>query len=101
MSLMRGLDPERYEIGIWFEIEKYLCEASGLVWRGKTQCRGSYADIGKNCEIIILCVPSGDISKSILFGTEGVAAYAAAGTVVSIDVNAGDVVNTGDVVAHI
>lgn len=37
MRLMRSLDPERYEIGIWFEIEKYLCEASGLAWRGKTQ----------------------------------------------------------------
>ena len=37
MRLMRGLDPERYEIGIWFEIEKYLCEAAGLAWRGKTQ----------------------------------------------------------------
>ncbi|MBR3276782.1 MAG: NAD-binding protein [Eubacterium sp.] len=44
--------------------------------------RGSYADIGKNCGIIILCVPSGDISKSILFGDGGVSAAAAAGTVV-------------------
>ncbi len=37
MRLMRSLDPQRYEIGVWFEIEQFLCEASGLVWRGKSR----------------------------------------------------------------
>ncbi|MBR5427712.1 MAG: hypothetical protein IK118_05140 [Clostridia bacterium] len=45
MRLMRSLDPERYEIGIWFEIEQFLCEASGLVWRGKTRWE-QYCDTG-------------------------------------------------------
>lgn len=36
-------------------------------------CSGTYRQIGEECEIIFLMVPSGDISMSILFGDNGVA----------------------------
>ena len=42
----------------------------------------SYAEIGAACDRIILMVPSGDISKSILFGEGGVASTIKAGAVV-------------------
>lgn len=42
----------------------------------------TYAEIGEQCERIILMVPSGDISKSILFGEDGVASTIKAGTIV-------------------
>lgn len=42
----------------------------------------TYAEIGAQCERIILMVPSGDISKSILFDEDGVASTVKAGTVI-------------------
>lgn len=42
----------------------------------------SYAEIGAECERIIIMVPSGDISKAILFGEGGVASTVKAGTVI-------------------
>ncbi len=42
----------------------------------------SYAEIGAQCGRIILMVPSGDISKAILFGENGVASAIKPGTVV-------------------
>ena len=42
----------------------------------------SYAEIGERCERIIIMVPSGAISKSILFGENGVASAIKAGSVV-------------------
>ncbi len=42
----------------------------------------SYAEIGEQCERIIIMVPSGAISKSILFGENGVASAIKAGSVV-------------------
>ena len=42
----------------------------------------TYAEIGEQCERIILMVPSGAISKSILFGENGVASTVKAGTVI-------------------
>jgi 2-hydroxy-3-oxopropionate reductase len=42
----------------------------------------SYAEIGAQCERIIIMVPSGAISKSILFGEGGVASTIKAGSVV-------------------
>lgn len=43
---------------------------------------GTYAEIGESCERIIIMVPSGTISKSILFGENGVASTIKAGAVV-------------------
>lgn len=43
---------------------------------------GTYAQIGEQCERIIIMVPSGAISKSILFGEGGVASTIKAGAVV-------------------
>lgn len=36
VDLMKSLDPERYELGIWYEIVRPLTEDSGIPWRGKT-----------------------------------------------------------------
>lgn len=43
---------------------------------------GTYAQIGEACSVIFIMVPSGDITKSILFGENGVASTVKAGTVV-------------------
>lgn len=43
---------------------------------------GTYAEIGAQCERIILMVPSGAISKSILFGQDGVASAIQKGSIV-------------------
>ena len=43
---------------------------------------GTYAQIGEACSVIFIMVPSGDITKSILFGEGGVASTVKAGTVV-------------------
>ena len=51
-----------------------------VVAAGATE--GTYAQIGEQCERIIIMVPSGAISKSILFGEEGVASTIKAGAVV-------------------
>jgi 2-hydroxy-3-oxopropionate reductase len=42
----------------------------------------SYAEIGERCERIIIMVPSGEITKLILFGEGGVASTVKAGTVI-------------------
>lgn len=42
----------------------------------------AYAEIGASCEKIILMVPNGEISKSVLFGEDGVASAIRAGSVV-------------------
>ena len=42
----------------------------------------SYAEIGERCERIIIMVPSGEITKSILFGEGGVASTVKAGIVI-------------------
>lgn len=42
----------------------------------------SYAEMGERCERIIIMVPSGEITKSILFGEGGVASTVKAGTVI-------------------
>ncbi len=41
-----------------------------------------YAEIGEKCRRIILMVPSGEITKSILFGEDGVASRVMVGTVI-------------------
>ena len=43
---------------------------------------GTYTQIGKECERIIIMVPSGEISKAILFGKDGVASEIKKGSVV-------------------
>ena len=43
---------------------------------------GTYAEIGAQCERIILMVPSGAISKSILFGQDGVSSTIQKGSIV-------------------
>lgn len=43
---------------------------------------GSYAQIGESCGVIFIMVPSGDITKSILFDEGGVASTIKAGTIV-------------------
>lgn len=51
-----------------------------LVKAGATS--GTYAEIGETCDKIILIVPNGSISKSILFDEGGVASTVKAGTIV-------------------
>lgn len=51
-----------------------------VVAAGATEA--SYAEIGAQCEKIIIMVPSGEISKSILFGEGGVASTIKTGAVV-------------------
>lgn len=51
-----------------------------VVAAGATEA--TYAEIGEQCERIIIMVPSGAISKSILFGENGVASTIKAGAVV-------------------
>lgn len=51
-----------------------------LVQAGATS--GTYAEIGETCDKIILIVPNGSISKSILFGEGGVASTVKAGAIV-------------------
>ncbi len=52
-----------------------------VVAAGATEA--TYAQIGAECERIIIMVPSGAISKSILFGEDGVASTIKEGTVVA------------------
>lgn len=51
-----------------------------LVKAGATS--GTYAEIGETCDKIILIVPNGSISKSILFDEGGVSSTVKAGTIV-------------------
>ncbi|MGL4283537.1 MAG: NAD(P)-binding domain-containing protein [Eubacterium aggregans] len=44
--------------------------------------QGSYQEIGEQCEVVLLILPNGDISKAVLFGDNGVAAGLSAGKVV-------------------
>ena len=34
-ELLRGLDPEQFEIGVWHEIVQPMAEKAGLMWRGR------------------------------------------------------------------
>lgn len=38
--LMPSLDKDRYEVGVWFEVHKSLCEACGIEWRGRRNWDG-------------------------------------------------------------
>lgn len=42
---------------------------------------GSYADMGRECDVVMVMVPTGVISKSVMFGEDGVASTAKKGTV--------------------
>lgn len=44
--------------------------------------RASYEEIGERCDTVILIVPNGDISKTILFGEHGVATTIKKGSVI-------------------
>ena len=46
------------------------------------QVEATYAEIGEQCDRIIIMVPSGAISKSILFGENGVASSIKEGAIV-------------------
>lgn len=35
MELLRPLDPEQFELGVWLEMNQPHCEAAGLAWRGR------------------------------------------------------------------
>lgn len=39
-ELMPKLDKDRYEVGVWFEVHKSLCEACGIKWRGRRNWDG-------------------------------------------------------------
>ena len=43
---------------------------------------GSLAEIGAQCEVIFMILPSGDISKAVLFGEGGIASTLSAGKIV-------------------
>lgn len=72
------------------ELIECRCRTYGIrpEQRGSCRCCGSrskeasYAEIGEQCERIIIMVPSGAISKSILFDEDGVASTIKEGTVV-------------------
>ena len=34
-ALLRPLDPEQFELGVWYEYNQPLVEKAGLVWRGR------------------------------------------------------------------
>lgn len=42
---------------------------------------GSYADLGRDCDIVMVMVPTGAISKEVMFGENGVASTAKPGTI--------------------
>lgn len=44
--------------------------------------KGSYAEIGKTCDVIITMLPNGDIVQSVLFGADGVASGLSTGKLV-------------------
>ncbi len=64
-------------------------EAVADVVAGATE--GTYAQIREACERIIIMVPSGTISKSILFGENGVASTIKAETVIICKILAGKI----------
>ena len=39
-KLMPSLDRDRYEVGVWFEVQKPLAEACGIKWRGRRNWDG-------------------------------------------------------------
>lgn len=43
---------------------------------------GSLAEIGAQCDVIFMILPSGDISKAVLFGEDGIASTLTAGKIV-------------------
>ena len=66
-------------------VELMVCDldetaVAELVEAGAVQ--GSYQEIGEQCEVVLLILPNGDISKAVLFGENGVAAGLSAGKVV-------------------
>ena len=40
-EILRGLDPARYEIGVWFEVVEPLCEKCGIEWTGRFPWTGT------------------------------------------------------------
>lgn len=42
---------------------------------------GSYSDIGRDCDVIMVMVPTGAISKEVMFGENGIASTAKRGTI--------------------
>ncbi|SEA63468.1 2-hydroxy-3-oxopropionate reductase [Eubacterium aggregans] len=66
-------------------VELMVCDldetaVAELVEAGAVQ--GSYQEIGEQCEVVLLILPNGDISKDVLFGEDGVAGGLTAGKVV-------------------
>ena len=66
-------------------IELTVCDLNEQAVKEVVECgaeEGSYRDIGENCDIVFLILPNGDISKSVLFGEDGVAPYLSEGKIV-------------------
>lgn len=66
-------------------IDLMVCDLNEQAVKEVVECgaqAASYDEIGKNSDIVFLILPNGDISKSVLFGEDGVAQTLTAGKVV-------------------
>lgn len=66
-------------------IDLMVCDLNKQAVEEVVECgaqAASYHQIGEECEIVFLILPNGDISKSVLFGEDGVAQALSAGKVV-------------------
>lgn len=59
-----------------------LNEAAVAELKAAGASSGSLAEIGAQCDIIFMILPSGDISKAVLFGEDGISSTLSAGKIV-------------------
>lgn len=66
-------------------VELMICDADAAREESLTACgahRGDYREIGEKCDIVFTILPNGDIVKSVLFGSNGVALFLKSGSLV-------------------
>jgi 3-hydroxyisobutyrate dehydrogenase len=68
---------------------------ANLVGAGATAC-SSAQDLAERCDVIMLCLPTSDHVRTALFGPDGIASSARAGTVI-VDQTTGDPMATRDI----
>ncbi|MDO4962250.1 MAG: NAD(P)-binding domain-containing protein [Eubacteriales bacterium] len=65
-----------------FDLSVYALEENVIKeFEGLGATRASYAEMGATCDVVMVMVPTGAISKSIFFGEDGVASTAKPGTI--------------------
>lgn len=80
-----------------FVFDRSEAAVASLVERGATAC-SSVADLAAQCDVILLCLPTSDHVRSVIFDDGGVADSAAKGTLV-LDQTTGDPVATREIAA--